>query len=116
MVVEDENRARRALGTLLLHSGYPVETFASAEDALKWLEAGHRARMAIIDLDLPGLSGLELIHRLRQYPPEPVVVLVTATDEETLAIRLEDDEITCLRKPLSFDHLMTTLRRQLPAN
>lgn len=112
LIVEDEKTSRRALGLLLSSCGFHPQVFATAEQALLWLESGHRPRVALVDLDLPGMNGLDLIDRLRKLTPTTFPVLITATDEETLAVRLKGSSLSYLRKPLNFDLLLRTLRRQ----
>src|SRR3954447_13043665 len=86
LLVEDERVSRRALTALLDASGYSTEAVESAEDALKALRGGrHAPEVALIDLNLPGMSGLDLIDRLKQLAPDVFPVLITATSAETLA-------------------------------
>jgi CheY-like chemotaxis protein len=111
LVVEDERISRRALALLLDASGYHAQAFESAEDALTWLKAGGHPRVALIDLDLPGMNGLDLIEHLRKLTPGTFPLLVTATDEETLASRLRQRPVSFLRKPLDFELLLEALSK-----
>jgi FixJ family two-component response regulator len=73
-VVDDDDDVRTALDRLLQAMGYRVVLFASAEA----FEAGPvHVDCAIVDIRLPGISGLELSERLRQRPSPTPVVLVT---------------------------------------
>src|SRR5262245_55758191 len=73
-IVDDDDDVRTGLQRLLLAMGHRVVTFASAEA----FEAGRVAvDCAIIDMRLPGASGLELCHRLSRQPAPVPVVLVT---------------------------------------
>jgi CheY-like chemotaxis protein len=73
-VVDDDDDVRTALNRLLRAMGYRVVVFASAED----FEArGVEVDCAIVDMRLPGMSGLELRERLRQQSSPLPVVLVT---------------------------------------
>ena len=83
-VVDDDDDVRTALNRLLRAMGYRVVGFASAED----FEARSvEVDCAIIDMRLPGVSGLELCERLRQHPSPIPVVLVTG-DAHRLAADL----------------------------
>jgi two-component system, cell cycle response regulator DivK len=64
LVVEDDERSRRLLKDVLTHHGYDVAAFGSAEAALDDA-AGRCPAMALLDIQLPGLSGYELLPRLR---------------------------------------------------
>ena len=116
MIVEDEQTTRRALSLLLSTCGYRPRSFRSAEEALGAIINGDRPGVALVDLDLPGISGLDFIQRLRALDPSIQPILVTATDEETLFRNLAGLPITYLRKPLDFEVLLEILsRRQAPA-
>ena len=64
LVVEDDERSRRLLRDVLSHHGYEVAAFGSAEAALDDVAATAPA-LALLDIQLPGLSGYELLPRLR---------------------------------------------------
>ena len=64
LVVEDDERSRRLLRDVLGHHGYEVAAVDSAEAALE-LAADMRPALALLDIQLPGLSGYELLPRLR---------------------------------------------------
>ena len=64
LVVEDDERSRRLLRDVLAHHGYEVAAFGSAEAALEDVAAAAPA-LALLDIQLPGLSGYELLPRLR---------------------------------------------------
>src|SRR5437016_9380382 len=80
LLVEDEAVSRRALAALLHTSGYSVFAVGSAADALELLEQGNvQPRFALVDLDLPGMNGLDLIRRLERLSPHILAMLITAT-------------------------------------
>ncbi|HEY8750558.1 MAG TPA: response regulator [Tepidisphaeraceae bacterium] len=112
LIVEDEQSARRALSLLLCSCGFHPQTFRTAEEAVFWLQGGAQPGAALVDLDLPGMDGIELISKLRKLSPLTRPILVTATDEDTLVRRLKPDPIPYLRKPVNFDALLTFLNPQ----
>jgi two-component system C4-dicarboxylate transport response regulator DctD len=116
LLVEDERVSRRALAALLAASGYQTEAVASAEEALSVLgEDGNLPRIALVDLNLPGMSGLDLIERLEQLDPDVYPVLITAQGGETLRAHLRDRGVGYLQKPVNFDRLLVMLaERQRP--
>lgn len=109
LVVEDDRVSRRILTELLKQSGHPTESAASAEDALRSLQSHPAPRIALVDLNLPGMNGVELIDRLRDLDPSIIPVLVTATDEESLQTALHDRPVVYLRKPVDFNRLLGLL-------
>jgi DNA-binding NtrC family response regulator len=111
LIVEDEQSSRRALSLLLCSCGFRPQTFRTAEEALLWLHGGGHPHTALIDLDLPGIDGIDLIGRLKTLSPMTRSVLVTATDELTLARRIAEHPIPYLRKPIDFQALLGLLNR-----
>jgi CheY-like chemotaxis protein len=112
LIVEDEQSTRRALSLLLCSCGFRAQTFRTGEEVVQWLRGGSHPGVALIDLDLPGMDGIELIGQLRKLSPRTRPVLVTATDEETLARRLKPNPIPYLRKPVNFEALLSLLHSQ----
>jgi CheY-like chemotaxis protein len=113
LIVEDEPTSRRVLARLLGSSGYRTEAFRTAEEALSWIHEGREPRFALVDLDLPGMNGLQCIDRLRVLSPETHAILVTATDEQTLARKTKGLRLPYLRKPLDFDRLLSKLNESV---
>jgi len=109
LIVEDEQTSRRVLSRLLTSCGYRTESFRTAEEALSWVDEGIHPQFALVDLDLPGMSGLQFIDHLRACCPETTAILVTATDEQTLARKLSGLHLPYLRKPLEFGRLLSTM-------
>ena len=112
LIVEDEQSSRRALSLLLCRCGFRPQTFGTAEEALIWLRGGGHPQVAVVDLDLPGMDGVELIEKLALISPTTRSVLVTATDEDTLARRTRWHDVNYLRKPIDFESLLSLLDDQ----
>jgi CheY-like chemotaxis protein len=109
LVVEDERVARHALVLLLTSCGYSAMAVGSAEDALRLLDRTPPPAVALIDLDLPGMSGADLIRRLQSKEPAIFPVLITAAGAERVNQTLCDRSVTYFQKPLSFDRLLRLL-------
>lgn len=113
LIVEDEGVSRRALATLLAANGYTADAVESAEEALEHVAREGAPKYALIDLDLPGMSGAELIQQMSQIPKEHKslkYVLITAVDRERLDPFLRRFGVTHLRKPLNFNDLLSVLQ------
>ena len=78
VVVEDDDHVRRALTRLLCSRGYSVRAFESAE---AWLAHICPADGVIMDINLPGMSGLELDERLKREGRAFPTVFITALDD-----------------------------------
>lgn len=80
-LVEDDASLSRALARLLRASGFETRTFASAEEFLASESPGAHACL-ILDIHLPGISGLELLDQLNASGPPRQAIFITASDDE----------------------------------
>ena len=110
LVVEDERISRYALTSLLYASGYQAQPCESAEEALQQVDAGSDAEFALVDIDLPGMNGLDLIEHLEEMRPGLVTVLMTAAEAERVESFRRQHHVHYLRKPLDFPRLLGLLR------
>lgn len=114
-VIDDDASMREALARLLRASGYDVATHASAETFLDD-SARHRAALAVVDVQLRGLSGLELLERLRGEASATPVAFITAHDEPGLRARgLAAGAVAWLRKPFPGRALLAAIEAALAA-
>jgi FixJ family two-component response regulator len=81
VLVEDDPGMRKAFAKVLSAAGLRVAAFRSAEAFLE-TDAPHQAKCFVLDVHLPGLSGLELGKRLRVSGDRSPVIIVTAHDDE----------------------------------
>ena len=108
LIVEDERVSRLALGTLLTRCGYRVELAESAEDALALIHRRLSPDVVLLDVDLPGMNGLELLTKLRSMMPHVTPVLLTGADRDTVWPATSRG-VPYLRKPIDFDRLLNVL-------
>jgi FixJ family two-component response regulator len=95
-----------ALGRLLRLANFEVDAFGSGEEFLVSLDS-RRPACAILDVHLPGLSGLEVQARLRAAHRQIPVVFITASDDRTLEDAARGTGgVRLLRKPFSSDQLL----------
>jgi CheY-like chemotaxis protein len=80
LIVEDDPIARRALQSLFATNGYPSQAVPSAEDALDRLHGAQHPALVLIDIDLPGMNGLDLLTRLQHEYPSLNCTLMSAND------------------------------------
>lgn len=109
LIVEDERVSRKALALLLTACGYRTVAAGSAEEALHLLSLDDAPHFALLDVDLPGMSGLELAVQLEERSPKVFTVLITAAEGERIENFRRDHAVAYLRKPLDFDHLLGLL-------
>ncbi len=109
LVIEDEPEIRRFLRSALGSEGYRVVEADSGARGV--IEAGaHKPDLAIVDLGLPDLDGIEVIRRIRAWSPMPILVLSARAREQAKVEALDagaDDYVT---KPFGVGELLARLR------
>jgi two-component system, NtrC family, response regulator HydG len=113
LVVDDKEMMRDSVGSTLQRAGFTVSTADGGEQALAAI-AARRPDAVVTDLRMPGLSGLDLLERIRQIDDELPVVIMTAfagVDTAVRAIKLGAfDYIT---KPFEGDELVIAVKRAI---
>jgi two-component system KDP operon response regulator KdpE len=112
LVVDDEPQILHALRLTLSRAGYDVQTAETGEDALA-LAAIAPPEAVILDLVLPGVSGIEVCRQLRTWSRVPILILSAVGDERDKVEALDagaDDYVT---KPFGVEELLARLRASL---
>jgi len=113
LVVEDEPSMRGALEHLLTSAGYVVETFGSASELLA-REPLTNAGCLILDLHLPGASGLDLHDLLRSTGMEKATIFLSGRADVASSIRaMKSGAIDFLTKPVDRTELLSAVERAL---
>ena len=107
-VVDDDQYVGSALKRLLRVSGHDVLVFRSAED---FLAQQVHADCVIMDIQLPGISGLELEARMRGAGAVTPVVFITALHDAATCEVLQQTGMPCLRKPFDEERLLDAIAR-----
>ena len=112
LIVEDEPGIRRFLRAAFGIEGYRIVESATGRRGS--IDAGtHKPDLAIIDLGLPDIDGLEVIRRIREWSPLPIIVLSARVQEPTKIEALDagaDDYVT---KPFAIGELLARVRAAL---
>jgi DNA-binding response OmpR family regulator len=112
LLVEDSRVFATAIADELAAAGYQFAHAADGLAALKLFEQ-HRPDVVILDWGLPGLSGLEVLRRLRQMAPTPVLMLTARDEEADRVLGLEVGADDYLTKPFSMRELLARVRALL---
>jgi len=113
LVVDDEPALRHALKTSLGASGFTVAEARNGEEALQSFEPG-KCDLVLLDINMPGMSGMETCRRLRALAPEVGIVMITVRDSEDDQVRaLESGADDFVTKPYRFRELVARLRAVL---
>jgi DNA-binding NtrC family response regulator len=113
LVVDDENVVRESLGKWFEEEGYTVETATSAREALLKLPSQHWD-LALLDIKMPGMDGLELHRKIREVDSEIIVIIMTGyASVETAVEALKDGAYDYITKPFDPDDLARLVRKAL---
>ncbi|MFP4286671.1 MAG: ATP-binding protein [Candidatus Izemoplasmataceae bacterium] len=110
LLVEDDEINRKTLEKILSHYHYDVVSFDSAESVLEVELSGFET--GIIDINLPGMSGLELAHILKNYCKNIKLIALTAYTKHQLNLDSDNPFSDILLKPVHVDKLLSMLDYQ----
>jgi len=110
LIVDDDASQRSLLNSFLNGQGFETVPVSSGERALEVL-GEQEVAMMISDVRMPGISGLETLHRLRKVRPTLPVLLVTAyADIRDAVVAMRDGAVNYLEKPIDLDELLASVR------
>jgi len=109
LVVDDEIEILRVLQRSLLAHGYEVFTAQSGEEALEAISR-HRLDLILLDLGLPGMSGLEVCRRVRAESNLPIIVLSVKDAERDKVMALDIGADDYVPKPFGIDEVLARIR------
>ena len=113
LIVDDETIVRDSLSKWFQEEGYEVGTAESAPQALKLLAQGHWD-LALVDIKMPGIDGIELQRRLHEINPELLVIIMTGyASVETAVAALKNGAYDYVTKPFDPDDIAHTVHNAL---
>jgi len=111
-VVDDEESIRRGVG-FSLKKEYRVHVFASAEEAIESLGA-HQPDLILLDVGLPGMSGVDALSLIKGRYPDMIVIMCTAFEDiDTVIAAMKQGAYDYIVKPLQMDTLRTRIANAL---
>lgn len=114
-VVDDDQAVREALPDLLREFGFATRAFASAEELLAFDDLGGCSCL-ILDIAMPGMTGLDLQRELRRRGHGVPVIFITAQTDEAIRVRAAEEGATgVLLKPFGDAALLSALNAALGA-
>lgn len=113
LLVDDDRLVLSTLSMGLVRAGYRVITAESADDAEAFLASGERPDLAILDVRMPGTSGLVLAERLRSLDQVPFMLLTAYSDRETVDQATASGALAYLVKPVDTPQLVPAIKAAL---
>ena len=111
LIVEDDNTIRVTVGNFLARQGFDVEVAETGEQALALLKE-RTFSLALLDLRLPDMNGLDILARIRESDDQPLVVIMTAYPEVRTAVAaLKAGAYDYINKPFDLEDLQELIGR-----
>lgn len=116
-VVDDDPAVRKGLGRLLKSAGYAVESFSSAREFLDLVPREGVAGCVVLDVQMPGLSGIDLQKELKEFaPPIPVIFLTGHGDIPMGVGAMKEGAVDFLTKPVQGENLLQAVHQAIARN
>jgi two-component system NtrC family response regulator len=113
LLIEDDPAGRELAAFNLEKAGHPVDAVASGEAGLEQFDPG-RHGMVITDIRMPGVSGMDVLGKIKERSPAtPVLVITAYGDVETAVEAMKLGAVDFIGKPFNRDHLLLVVERAL---
>src|SRR5215207_5801027 len=113
LCVDDDPDILHLLRKTFEGSGFEVSTCGSGEAALRWIEREGLPHLAVVDIRMPDLDGIELCGRVHAFSDLPVILLTAVDDEPTVVNALDTVAEDYILKPFRPAELVARTRRVL---
>jgi two-component system response regulator RegX3 len=113
VLVEDDPVQAEAVGLLLRHDGYTVDTATTGAEALELTHSSPGPDLVLLDVQLPDLSGTEIVRRIRAVSGVPIIMLTARRQESDKVLGLDAGADDYVSKPFSPHELLARVRAQL---
>lgn len=113
LLVDDEADIRWAVGALLEYEGFEVMAAGSADEALARVEQEGIPHLAVVDIMMPEVDGIELCRRLHSFSDVPIIMLTAIDDQKTITGAIREFAEDYVVKPFDPEELTARIRRIL---
>ena len=116
LVIEDEHSLRTAVSKSLRRKGFSVIEAGDGHSAIQLFRSTPRIDVVLLDMTLPGMSGIEVLSELRKISPDVKVILTTAYSREMAMSTMGEQRISdFIRKPYLMAELLAMLQKVMSA-
>jgi two-component system KDP operon response regulator KdpE len=112
LITDDEPQIRRVLRTTLISQGYAVVEARNGDEALEMVRAEH-VDLILLDVNMPGISGLEVCREIRRTSDVPIIMLTVRNSEADKVQALDAGADDYVVKPFGAEELMARIRAAL---
>ena len=113
MIIEDDEEMRSLMKDFFEEEGFETDSASNGVDGLRILSKDH-FDLVITDIRMPGLTGLDILPRIRRLKPETPIIVITAYGSNDVRRRsLERGATTYLEKPIHLSKLRTVIREMV---
>jgi DNA-binding response OmpR family regulator len=113
MIIEDDEEMRSLLKDFFEEEGFETDSAGNGADALRKLSKDH-FDLVITDIRMPGLTGLDILPRIRRLKPETPIIVMTGYGSDDVRRRsLERGATAYLEKPIPLSKLRTLIREEV---
>jgi len=114
LVVDDDESIRRYIAKLLIQAGYDVVTVSNGKDALKELRTGPEASLAILDILMPEMDGLETLNEMRKLSGDLPILMLSALGQTNIIVKaMKAGATDYLVKPFEEEELELAITKSL---
>ncbi len=114
LVIDDTEEITEIISIALLHEGYHVTSFHTGEDALHYLHDENRPDIILLDILLPDINGIDLLHQIKQIDETIPVIMITAFAEVKSAVKaMKAGASDYVSKPFKLEELKSVIRQNL---
>jgi two-component system, NtrC family, response regulator AtoC len=86
LIVDDGEDFRRLFGIYLSHFGYQIQKVSNGRKALGLLRKAHDIDLVLLDFHMPGLNGIEVLHKIKKIAPRLNVIILTGYSVQDIAV------------------------------
>ena len=112
LIIEDDEKLARMIELELAHEGYGIEKEADGVSGLKAAEEGDHD-LILLDIMLPGMSGIEALRRLRKSKETPVILLTARDETVDKVLGLDSGADDYVTKPFAIEELLARIRASI---
>jgi DNA-binding response OmpR family regulator len=113
LLVDDNSDILIVAGSIIRQAGYYVRPVSSAEEALQSIARYGMPHLAVVDISMPGMNGIELCYKLKSLGNLPVIMLTAQSQESVIVKALEEFADDYIVKPFQSKELVARIERVL---